>query len=76
MENLKVAVELKRWVAPVGNRIISHALGGMLHYGAQEAWVITTGFFTPKAKEMARSTGGRLVDGAQLAEWLERLRDE
>jgi restriction system protein len=76
VQGRKVAVQLKRWVAPVGNRVISHTLGGMLHYGAQEAWVVTTGSFTPKAKEMARSTGVRLIDGNELAEWLEGLGEE
>jgi HJR/Mrr/RecB family endonuclease len=73
VEGRKVAVQLKRWVAPVGNKVISHTLGGMIHFGAEEAWVVTTGSFTPKAKEMARSTGIRLIDGAQLSEWLEGL---
>lgn len=76
VEGRKVAVQLKRWAAPVGNRVISHTLGGMLHYGAQEAWVITTSSFTPKAKEMARSTGVRLIDGKELAAWLEALSEE
>jgi hypothetical protein len=76
VDDRKVAVQLKRWTAPVGNRVISHTLGGMLHYGAQEAWVVTTGSFTPKAKEMARSTGVRLIDGNELAEWLEGLSEE
>ena len=69
-------MQLKRWVASVGNRVVSHTLGGMLHYGAQEAWVVTTGLFTPKAKQMARSTGVRLIDGAQLVQWLDGLSEE
>jgi Restriction endonuclease len=71
----KVAVQLKRWVAPVGNAAVSATFAGMAHYQADEGWVITTSTFTKSARELARSTKVRLIDGKELADWLEGLRE-
>jgi hypothetical protein len=68
--NRKVAVQLKRWTAPVGHRAVQAAFEGRIHHGADEAWLVTTSRFTPRAAELARTTGVRLVDGAELADWL------
>jgi restriction endonuclease Mrr len=38
-------------------------------------WIITTSTFTPKARDLARSTHVRLIDGKELAERLEGLRE-
>ncbi len=66
----RVAVQLKRWNAPVGDRSVYGLFTGRIHYGTDEAWLITTSRFTPKALKLAETTGVRLVDGAELAEWL------
>jgi restriction system protein len=71
-----VAVQLKRWARPVGNREITHTLGGMVYYGADEAWLITTSSFTPKAREMAERTRVRLIDGKELTDWIGSLGEE
>ena len=72
----RVAVQLKRWNAPVGDRSVYAAFVGRIHHGTDEAWLITTSRFTPKAVKLARTTGVRLIDGARLAEWLEDRREE
>ena len=72
----RVAVQLKRWSGPVGNAVDSATFGGMAHYQAEEGWIITTSTFTPKARELARSTRLRLINGKELAEWLEGLREQ
>ncbi len=72
----RVAVQLKRWSGPVGNAVVGATLAGRVHYGAEEGWVITTSTFTRSARELARSTGVRLIDGKELAAWLEGLREE
>ena len=72
----RVAVQLKRWNAPVGNRSVYGLFTGRIHYGTDEAWLITTSRFTPKAIKLARTTAVRLVDGAELAEWLRSRREE
>jgi hypothetical protein len=72
----RVAVQLKRWNAPVGDRSVYALFTGRIHHGTDEAWLITTSRFTPKAARLSRTTGVRLVDGAELARWLEALRDQ
>jgi hypothetical protein len=67
----RVAVQLKRWNAPVGDRSVYGLFAGRIHHSTDEAWLITTSRFTPKAVRLARTTGVRLVDGAELAGWLE-----
>lgn len=68
--NRKVAVQLKSWTAPVGHRAVQAAFQGRIHHGADEAWLLTTSRFTSRAAELARTTGVRLVDGTELADWL------
>jgi hypothetical protein len=65
----RVAVQLKRWKAPVGDRSVYALFTGRIRYATDEAWLITTSEFTRKALKLAETTGVRLVDGAQLAEW-------
>jgi restriction endonuclease Mrr len=76
MEDRKIAVQLKRYTRPVGNKAVQEVLAGRVHYAAQEAWVITTSSFTRGAMELARSTGVRLIDGRELREWLSELNRE
>jgi hypothetical protein len=66
----KVAVQLKRWNAPVGDRSVYALFTGRIHYATDEAWLITTSEFTRKALKLAETTGVRLVGGVELAEWL------
>jgi hypothetical protein len=72
----RVAVQLKRWNAPVGDRSVYGLFTGRIHYGTDEAWLITTSRFTPKALKLAETTGVRLVDGDELAEWLDSRPEE
>jgi hypothetical protein len=76
MTGCRVAVQLKRWNAPVGHRSVYGLFTGRIHYGTDEAWLITTSRFTPKAQKLAETTGVRLVDGDELAEWLDARGEE
>jgi restriction endonuclease Mrr len=76
IDDRKVAVQLKRYTAPVGNKAVADVVAGMFHYKAKEAWVITTSSFTKSAVELAKSTRVRLIDGRELEDWLDDLRDE
>jgi hypothetical protein len=76
MSGCRVAVQLKRWSAPVGDRSVYGLFTGRIHYGTNEAWLITTSRFTPKALKLAETTGVRLVDGDELAQWLDARREE
>ena len=72
----KRVVQLKRLTGPVGNAAVQGTFAGMAHYQADERWIITTSTFTKSARELARSTSVRLIDGKELASWLEGLREE
>ncbi len=76
LDGKRVVVQLKRWTPPVGNKAVQATFAGMAHYQAQEGWIITTSTFTKSARELARSTRVRLIDGKELGEWLEGLREE
>jgi restriction endonuclease len=76
MTGCRVAVQLKRWNAPVGHRSVYGLFTGRIHYGTDEAWLITTSRFTPKARKLAETAGVRLVDGDELAQWLDARREE
>ena len=71
MAGRRVAVQLKRWKAPVGDRSVYGLFAGRIHHATHEAWLITTSRFTSRAVRLASTTGVRLVDGAELAGWLE-----
>ena len=72
----RVAVQLKRWTGrPVGNAVVAATFAGITHYRADEGWIIITSTFTKSARELAESTRVRLIDGKELAEWLEDLRE-
>ena len=76
IDDKKVAVQLKRWTGPVGNKAVQATFAGMAHYAADEGWIITTSTFTKSARELARSTRVRLIDGKELGDWLEGLREQ
>jgi len=72
----RIAVRLKRQDNPVENTAIQEALAGRAFYGAYEAWLITNNTFTRGACNDARAAGVRLIDGNELAEWLNKLLDQ
>ena len=76
VDERRVAIQLKRYTGPVGNAAVQAAFAGMFHYKAKEAWVITTSSFTPGAKQLAKSTGARLIDRNEVEDWLSDLREE
>ena len=72
----RVVVQLKRYTRPVGNVAVQATFAGMAHYRAEEGWIITTSAFTKSARELAKSTRVRLIDGKELADWLEDVREQ
>ncbi len=67
---LKYAIQVKRQTDTVSRRAVSDAVAGMAQYGCNAAMVVTSGYFTPGAKELARSNRCVLIDRDQLAEWI------
>lgn len=76
LEGRKVAIQLKRWRMPVGNKAVQETFTGMFYYQAHEGWLITTSSFTKSAKDAASKTGVRLIDGTELTEWMSSIPDE
>lgn len=74
-EESAIAIQIKRYSRPLGNKPVQEAFAGMVHYKAQEAWVITNSSFTPGAHELASSTGVKLIGGDELGTWFEEVAD-
>lgn len=70
-----IAIQIKRYSRPLGNKPVQEAFAGMVHYKAREAWVITNSSFTPGAYQLAASTGVKLIGGDELATWFDEVAD-
>lgn len=66
----KTAVQAKRYTGAVSNSSVQQAASAKLHYGCQEAMVVTNSQFTHSAKELAASTSVILIDRSKLTELL------
>ena len=58
------AIQCKRYNSPVGNHAVQEAYAGAAYYGSSVPVVLTNQDFTPAAREMAASLGGKTL-GAQ-----------
>jgi restriction system protein len=73
----KWVVQCKRWRGTVGERVVREFYGTMLHEKADKGAIVTTGFFTPQAREWAKGKPVFLYNGEEfLRIWqqLERTR--
>jgi len=61
-----IVIQAKRYQGSVGNRAVQEVAGAVRYYRADEAWVITSGTFTPSAKELAQANDVKLIDGYAL----------
>jgi restriction endonuclease Mrr len=66
----RIAVQVKQWEGSVGNKAVHEAHAGRAFYNTYAAWVIATSAFTQHAVEAARYMGVRLINGAELADWV------
>jgi hypothetical protein len=64
-------VQCKRYDGSVGARILRELCGAMVHYGADEAYLVTTGRVTRPARKWCESKPIRLIDRTNLISWLE-----
>jgi hypothetical protein len=62
----KIAIQAKLYQGTVGNAAVQQAVAGMIHYRCHRCAVITNSDFTRSAKELAFSTGCKLVSGSRL----------
>lgn len=64
----KIIVQAKRYNKPVGSKSVQEILGAIIHYKADEAWVVTNNHFTPQAETLAKENQIRLIDREELIE--------
>lgn len=64
--NVRYAVQAKRYSGVVGNKAVQEALSGMHYYKTNLAMVVTTNEFTKAAKELASVSNVILIDRHEL----------
>ncbi len=68
--NQKLGVQCKRYTGVVGNDAVQQAFAGKSYYSCGAAIVVTTGDFTPSARDLARKLNVQLVSGKEYSNWL------
>jgi restriction system protein len=63
----ELVVQAKRQARPVGVAAVQQATAARLHYGTEQAMVVTNSTFTPAAVELAASTGVILWDREDIS---------
>jgi HJR/Mrr/RecB family endonuclease len=63
-------VQAKLYGHPVGNKAVQEVVAARIYYGCQYAIVVSNNFFTPSAKELARSSNVKLVDQTEFLSML------
>jgi HJR/Mrr/RecB family endonuclease len=58
----KLAIQVKCYGSPVGNKAVQEVVAGMAHYGCNRCVVLSNNYFTPSAQELAASNGCVLID--------------
>lgn len=65
-DGLKTAIQVKRYISPVGRSAISDAVAGMAHYRCHKCCVVTNSTFTPLARKLAYSNRCQLIGRQEL----------
>lgn len=65
--SLTIVVQCKLYSGSVGNKAVQEAFTAQTHYGATKSAVVTTGQFTPAAKQVANTTGVHLLHYTELS---------
>lgn len=64
--SIRIAVQVKRYAGSVGNGAVQEAYAGQAHHRCHHCMVITSGYFTASAIELAKSTRCTLVGRDQI----------
>jgi restriction system protein len=70
----RIVAQIKRWKKTVGIESVQQAVASIKHYNANRGMVITNSFFTPNAKELAKSNNIELWDRESLIDFLSKAR--
>jgi Holliday junction DNA helicase RuvB len=68
-----VAVQCKRWNAPVGESVVRDFLGSIMSVGASLGYIVASSTFTSKAYSFAQEKPIKLIDLDALLEWLPNI---
>lgn len=66
-----VAIQCKRYRAPIGNKAVQEVFAGQKNVEASAACIIGTGGFTKSAQELARSTSVSLIEAEDIVNFSE-----
>lgn len=61
-DNVRKAVQAKRYKDKVGIKAVQEVIGGMKYYNCSEGLVITNSYFTKNAEELAKRSNVTLWD--------------
>jgi restriction system protein len=67
----KTVIQAKNYSGSVGNSAVQQVLAAKSFYSCDEAMVITNSYFTKSAKELAESSGVKLIDRNELGKFLD-----
>ncbi|MGH7240080.1 MAG: restriction endonuclease [Candidatus Saccharimonadales bacterium] len=65
-------IQCKRYRGKVSQSAVQASVTGLAHYGCDRAMVITSGYFTQRARLLADSAKCVLVDRAELIKWINK----
>ena len=71
----KQVVQCKRWKGKVGEPVVRDFYGAMQHENAVEGSIITTGVFTPQARDWAKNKPIRLYEGNEFLRIIQRAQN-
>ncbi len=64
-----IVIQAKRYESTVGNKAVQEVVAAVHFYNGHEGWVITNSSFTKSARELAGKSGVTLVDGLDLMQF-------
>ena len=66
-----IIIQAKRYESSVGNKAVQEVVGAVNFYNGDEGWVVTNSSFTKSARELARKSNVKLIDGPDLQRFSE-----
>lgn len=72
----RIAVQAKCYTGSVGVAAVQEALSGMAYYRCHNAWVVTTGNYTPNAVELAKKSNVRLFGSSELGKLILQMQNQ
>lgn len=70
---VRVVLQCKKYSSPVGNKAVQEIAAGKIHEQAHHAAVVTNASFTPSARQLANTTGVKLLHVSELSEYANNI---